>query len=66
MRSVNDPPDPKTDTPNPVPRFVYDELRETLDKIERTLRRNLTPVNKVNAIHAIIANARLDRQEEAR
>jgi len=36
-------------------------------RVRKTLARNLTPANKVKAIHAIVfPNARLDRQEEAR
>jgi hypothetical protein len=58
---VNDPDDPKTDAPHPVPRFIYDEVAAHLAKIHSILRRNLTPENKVKAIADTFANASLDR-----
>jgi hypothetical protein len=58
---VNDPDDPKTDSPPGVPRFIYDEVSAHLARIHSIIRRNLTPENKVKAIaDTFIANEKVE------
>jgi hypothetical protein len=55
MKSVNDPPDPKTDGPNPVPRFIYDDLLQKLDRIKLILKqRKVMAESKIKAIREIV------------
>jgi hypothetical protein len=77
---VNDPDDPKMDSQTPVPRFIYDELKQSHDELVAALERYIYgngPDNPYYA-HLTVGEAKeilarltgrtrpVDRQEESR
>lgn len=54
---TNDPDNPKTDSPLPVPDFIYREVTNQLEQIHSIVCSNLSPEEKTKAISHVFDKA---------